>query len=829
MKSFKIVAEEFVPKFQRATKTDVHYTGVINGKTYVVPHAFHGNHDILRGTKVTPIRHSIVVSPIHISRNNPTLTPEESARVHSHIKDIHGGQNLANLDEEERQQSLHLGMTRADRVQPSKEVPEVKTAETHYKKTHKPVKGTPEYQDERDKYRHAAIAASRKAATLAFAKKRNLLEIRNMLNEGRPIRGDVFSHHQTLIAKKTLRMPDAMVHIMGGPNKEESRNHLKKMGWTVKQIHDHEHAQFTEEVNVVQEHVWNVTDHLGNTHSVEAKDHSEALKKTVSVGGVHSQGIPMTQWHKVRVERKNLEEGTEQLDEISIGLAQRVHDKRNAQGDALVARAARPQYATQSRAITKKAAEKFKKADISFHHIMKKVFRESEQLGESFMSTFHRNEQANRHTENIVHLARHFGTPADHAEAKFYAAEHKKHGHNIHRDAQDKIYEKLFPRALAAHHNEVEHLDESFMSTYNRNENANRHTANIVHLAKHFGTAADHAEAKFYAAELKKHGHNKHHEAAYKLHEKLWPSAVAAHNHVKEPGEAMTPPRRGENFNEANTLKPLTKYSYVPARNHFVAGRKGDATYRKHRAEYLKKKKITPVNNKWYPKEVKEESEQLDELKMPNTGWLGAHPREIAGRVHDMGHHELKSLHKSYEKNPPQSVVQKQQHRSIKTALRKYGDAQGTHKPLDRSKFIKKDLKEGLMSFVQRKIAGPIEKRHAEYNNEKKKLHKSQFVKNAAGPTRLPKAISEEAHSDTFNTVKTVIHESLRKNLRSQSDIDKFARRGRAAKNLLGLQQSLKWPKPIVGAPNGGKTGTDTLKENYSGHSHSDSLAQGAK
>jgi len=77
-------------------------------------------------------------------------------------------------------------------------------------------------------------------------------------------------------------------------------------------------------------------------------------------------------------------------------------------------------------------------------------------------------------------------------------------------------------------------LEESFMGTYTRNENANRHTANIVHLAKHFGTEADKSEAKFYSDELKKHGHNKHHEAAYKLHEKLWPRAVAAHHMSEE-------------------------------------------------------------------------------------------------------------------------------------------------------------------------------------------------------------------------------------------------------------------------------------------------------
>lgn len=74
-----------------------------------------------------------------------------------------------------------------------------------------------------------------------------------MLEEGRPIRGDVFTHHQTLIAKKTLRMPDAMVGVMGGPNKDDARAHLKKIGWTQKQIHDHETAQFAEGVESLQE------------------------------------------------------------------------------------------------------------------------------------------------------------------------------------------------------------------------------------------------------------------------------------------------------------------------------------------------------------------------------------------------------------------------------------------------------------------------------------------------------------------------------------------------------------------------------------------------
>lgn len=670
MKSFKQVAEELTPKFERATKTDTVYTGQINGKTWVVPHTFHAD------DKKTPMRHAIVVSPTHVLHNNPTLTPEESARVHSHIKDIHGGQDstrLGNLDEE-RQLALHLGMTKSDRPQPSKEVPAIKKAETHYKHTHKLVPGTPEHQAERDKYRHAALYASRQAATLAFARKRGIIKERtintgslkfnkianskpitynsfgkimkeNTLEEGRPIRGDVFSHHQTLIAKKTFRMPDAMLGVMGGPSKEDSRKHLKKIGWTQKQIHDHEHAQFAEEVNMVQEHVWKVTDHLGHTHEVEAKDHSEAKKKTVSVGGVHPQGIPMTHWHKVRIEKKNLEEKV---------LTPAETDKKEEMVKSM-----------------KKGIQGFK-----------------ERYGKDAKSVMYATA-----TKQAKHLAE-----------------------------------------------GIEPLDESFMSTYTRNENANRHTANIVHLAKHFGDAADQSQAKFYAQELKKHGHNIHHEAQYKLHEKLFPKALAAH-HMKEATEG---------------LKPLTQYTYVPNRGHFVGGKKGDRAFLKHQAEYTKRKKITPVKEdveqldesekilkgfvpQWKAADkehalklaalkkkqksisifVKEKSEQLDELKMPKFGFvdrhvLGATHRGIVKNVHGMAHSELSFLHKNHGDRPdPKGSPAEFQHHAIKRELNKRGDAEGTHKPMDKSKFVKKNLEE-----------------------------------------------SQQTHSDTFNTIKRVLREN---------------------------------------------------------------------
>lgn len=47
---------------------------------------------------------------------------------------------------------------------------------------------------------------------------------------------------------------------------------------------------------------WKVTDHAGNTHTIKAKDQGAAKKHAVSVGGLFPNGIPMTQWQKVKVE-----------------------------------------------------------------------------------------------------------------------------------------------------------------------------------------------------------------------------------------------------------------------------------------------------------------------------------------------------------------------------------------------------------------------------------------------------------------------------------------------------------------------------------------------
>ena len=47
---------------------------------------------------------------------------------------------------------------------------------------------------------------------------------------------NIFDFHQLKIAKSTLGMSDIGAKIMGGMNKLEARNFLRKMGWSEKRI-----------------------------------------------------------------------------------------------------------------------------------------------------------------------------------------------------------------------------------------------------------------------------------------------------------------------------------------------------------------------------------------------------------------------------------------------------------------------------------------------------------------------------------------------------------------------------------------------------------------
>jgi hypothetical protein len=291
MRSLKTHITELAdPKFVKPIKTEYHYTGKINGKTFVVPHSY--NYEMNIGGKINPMHHHIVTSLNHTIHNNPTLTPEEHARVHAHIALHHGERESAKLEEgmgshkvpvyhSDRKTLLGHVKSSATSVGAAKVAKSKSTSFERVNGKYAWVSSDPAVKKlEEHRYlgfdhkggQHDIQATSTCDAHLKVAAKANTpksqdhkihvhlhtldtpegpKEVRHdtmfeeteesMIQEGRPIRGDVFHHHQTLIAKKTLKMSDAGARIMGGQTKEEARAHLKKMGWTQKQIHQHEH------------------------------------------------------------------------------------------------------------------------------------------------------------------------------------------------------------------------------------------------------------------------------------------------------------------------------------------------------------------------------------------------------------------------------------------------------------------------------------------------------------------------------------------------------------------------------------------------------------
>ena len=238
----KPLKEDAQPQFTPAVKTRLHYQGTINGKTYVVPHSSLNIYK--RGDYADPMRHAIIVSQQHVLNNNKNLTPEEIARVHSHIKDIHGGQESA--DHQQKSEGHMKTLNEWGRTRP---------------------------------------------------------QIKSVKND------DVFAHHQTKIAKATLRMHDVGVSIMGGMDKDEARAHLKSQGWSDAKIHQHEHGQDSHKMEestenagyrtgdgkrhdtfeAAQHHCDAVHSKTGNIISMVAipKAHTKTLKEFVSLDEVN--------------------------------------------------------------------------------------------------------------------------------------------------------------------------------------------------------------------------------------------------------------------------------------------------------------------------------------------------------------------------------------------------------------------------------------------------------------------------------------------------------------------------------------------------------------
>lgn len=590
VEKYGIFNEVFDPAFKRAVKSLHSYDGQINGKTYVVPHAFSD------GDKTTPMRHAIVTAFGHIQHNNPTLTPEEHARVHQHIKDIHGGQESAKLEEahtvhgtaqsyddkaqkwttdhrtytvkgNNRKRSLTLALKKLQQDFPHHKEHEVNLQEEY------------EYPDPGPrgvvKLKPAAARPVLRNIYLnklsAKKKEHGATKLgEDNMNEGVGVFHGVATYHQTKIAKQTLRMPDAMVGVMGGGSKEDARAHLKRVGWSDKQIHRHEHYK---EESVLKERT------LTGPESEKKEELVHHMKKNIQGFkeryGKDAKGVmyaTATKQAKRLAEETHHEHAEKNKPARPCSASDMTFGGKclncGYQGKAWQHRDAAKTFKEEAEQIL----------ELSRATLKSYIKRAAPSLAiHSFSSA-----KGREHERNVPHpiSKAHFGKEAEKSEKKTEKREKgivraagkleearsftnaiasaKQRGHKVTYGTASRRWHVIGPKdrdyntsfALDPHaaegHGEIEarqkstaprHLEEAaapFMTTYKRNESANRHTANILHLARHFGDEGDRAQAKFYADELKKHGHNKHHEAQYELHKKLWPKAAKAHNLKEE-------------------------------------------------------------------------------------------------------------------------------------------------------------------------------------------------------------------------------------------------------------------------------------------------------
>lgn len=79
-----------------------------------------------------------------------------------------------------------------------------------------------------------------------------------------------------------------------------------------------------------------------------------------------------------------------------------------------------------------------------------------------FMATYKRNETQNRHMDNVVHLAKHYGSPEELQTAKQHLEDGRKAGYNIHAKANHALHSKLWDRMHKLHSmkEDVEQIEE---------------------------------------------------------------------------------------------------------------------------------------------------------------------------------------------------------------------------------------------------------------------------------------------------------------------------------------------------------------------------------
>lgn len=91
---------------------------------------------------------------------------------------------------------------------------------------------------------------------------------------------------------------------------------------------------------------------------------------------------------------------------------------------------------------------------IPHHHVtrnFRQELQEAPMTHEKFMHIYHKNEDENRHMQNVVHLAKHYGTPEELATAQQHLEAGRQAGHNVHVEKNYALHHKLYKRMLKHH------------------------------------------------------------------------------------------------------------------------------------------------------------------------------------------------------------------------------------------------------------------------------------------------------------------------------------------------------------------------------------------
>jgi hypothetical protein len=748
------------PKFIRATKTSHHYQGQINGKPYVVPHSY--------GEKGIPIRHAIITARAFVAHHNPDLTPEELARVHSHINGIHGGQEMyesyatrPDVGRGHSQHEVYVHKNHAIRrleglyhIYPPGSPHEsidagvsLQHAKSIIDKLPKTVK---EEEDPMITEKKLTAPEVTKKEEIVRGMKKNLQGFKERYGK----RAKEVMHATAAKKAKELaeghKYDNAMsgrlpAHLTYDPKSEDIQvgdkvhlgfGHRGGAGYTgtVHKIEGNQVHVKTGDARIVvgpRKHV---------TLDEEVSYHNESSKFMSTYRRNESQNR-----HTANILHLATHFGSkadqEQAKFFHAELKKHGHQPHHEEAYALHQKLW--PKAVKAHELTEEL--KFKRAGSAYEAMEKKVRKNDKNFVPSFehwkklaphsallkksvtkKSTPNKTNELSEEVEQLDEVM----TP-EHLHYIFSKAEHPKDAKKAENKGavKSKFDYKKFSK--------------------DRQKNPHKFIAGLKEEAEQLD-------------ELKKHGHQPHHEAAYKLHEKLWSSAVAAHNHVKEPGEAMPPPRRGENFSEAK-MSQIEKYPFA-----FSKGARKDFALEKKKAKKL------------WPKAQKEheltESTQLDKssesLFVHHKRHFDKYDKELddvdpkyRAEVRRMrAHHENEMNHHYSQMTPKQKSKHGPHFRPMQEEVEQLDEL----KKSTLKSYIKKAAHEipqhernaqRMMTYAQLARSRQAAKR---YDQVADKAF-SKVEKRERGIKQAADKLEESQPNGTFETVKSVIAEAIAK------------------------------------------------------------------